>query len=163
MLVFLIFFNFFYELLAVSIFILSFCDVLTLNYRGCRGLNSLSMAFNDMSSERGNPFGGSDNLRTPLIDQEQSGGPGKGGGQNISLNYKSAIANLTKSLRAFQQHIDKASNLSKRIGTNRDNQNIRDQIHSHIDSGRSLTSDITIQLKDFLRYVSEVSGSERVR
>ena len=111
------------------------------------------MAFNDMES--GNPFGGSDfnesssnNLKTLLISTTTDG-------------YKMAITTLAKSLGTFQQHIDKASHLSKRVGTNRDNQHIRDQIHNHIDQGRSLTSTITVQLKDFLRFVSEVSGSER--
>ena len=106
-----------------------------------------------MSNDRSNPFGSSDlnnNLKTPLIEQERHG-------------VHEAIHNLSKSLTTFQQHIDKASNLSKRIGTNRDNQQVRDQIHAHIDDGRALTSQITVQLKDFLRFVSEVSGSERVR
>ena len=118
------------------------------------------MAFNDMSNDhKGNPFGSSDfsrkdNLHTPLIDAERSSSP--------VGSYKSAISDLSRSLGLFQQHIDKATNLTRRIGTNRDTQKGRDSVRGHIEEGRSSISTIAIMLKDFQRFVSEVSGSEKV-
>lgn len=109
--------------------------------------------------QRGNPFGSSDfsrndNLRTPLIDAERGSSP--------VGSYKSAISDLSRSLGLFQQHIDKATNLTRRIGTNRDTQKGRDAVRRHIEEGRSLISTIATMLKDFQRFVSEVSGSEKV-
>jgi hypothetical protein len=112
------------------------------------------MAFDQMAS--GNPFGTSD-MSTPLIDAEHGSS-----GATADGSYKSAIRILSKSLGSFQQQIDKASNLTRRIGTNRDNQKVRDQIRAHIEEGRSLIQKIGRHLKDFQRFVSEVSGSERV-
>lgn len=140
------------------------------------------MAFNDMArgDGGGNPFGTSDwndssdrgrngggmgdNLRTPLIDQ-RGGSQAKGGargGRHSDGSYNRAIAELGRSIGTFQQHINAAAALSKRVGTPRDSSRVRDQIHSHINDGRALTSSIADRLKEFQRFVSEASGSERV-
>ena len=141
------------------------------------------MAFNDMA-RGGNPFGKSDwsdgsdgdrgngsGLRTPLIDQERGGGGRRGGGLSGAGgrterwdggSYDTAIAELGRSIGTFQKHINATATLSKRVGTPRDSRKVRDQIHSHIDEGRALTSAIMTSLKDFNRYLSEVGGSERV-
>ena len=102
------------------------------------------------NSLNGNPFGNSD-MNTPLIDAEHGN------------TYSSSIKELSRSLGTFQQHIDKASSLIRRIGTNRDNQNVRDQIKTHLSDGRELVERIAVDLKDFKRFISEARGSEKVR
>jgi len=98
------------------------------------------------NSLNGNPFGNSD-MNTPLIDAEHGN------------TYSSSIKELSRSLGTFQQHIDKATSLIRRIGREK----FRDQIKTHLSDGRELVERIAVDLKDFKRFISEARGSEKVR